>query len=126
MKVFTVLVTGSRHWNKFEVVYQMLLNLKKKYAQDGDVVLVVHGAAAGADCMAGDAADKLHLPCMSVPADWPKLGKKAGPIRNQLMLDLTHPNLVLAFHADLAQSKGTKDMVGRAKRAGIEVVLSKD
>jgi hypothetical protein len=33
------------------------------------------------------------------------------------------PDLVLAFHADLAHSKGTKHMVGIARKAGIPVEI---
>jgi hypothetical protein len=35
------------------------------------------------------------------------------------MLDQGRPDIVLAFHANISQSKGTKDMVERAKKAGI-------
>lgn len=58
----------------------------------------------------------------SHPADWNKYGKVAGPIRNSEMLKL-HPDidLVLAFHDDLSESKGTRDMVHKAQKAGIEV-----
>jgi len=37
------------------------------------------------------------------------------------MLDEGKPTYVLAFHDNLAESKGTKDMVTRAKKAGIPV-----
>jgi len=35
------------------------------------------------------------------------------------MLDQGRPDIVLAFHTNINQSKGTKDMVERAKKAGI-------
>ena len=48
------------------------------------------------------------------PAEWDKYGKAAGVLRNQQMLDDGHPDLVVYFHKDLENSKGTKDMVTRA------------
>lgn len=36
---------------------------------------------------------------------------------------LGQPDLVLAFHDNLSESKGTRDMVQRAKRAGVPVYL---
>jgi hypothetical protein len=54
-----------------------------------------------------------------VKANWEKYGKAAGPIRNQEMLEFGKPNLVLAFHNDIANSKGTKHMVSIAEKAGI-------
>ena len=40
------------------------------------------------------------------------------------MLELK-PDLVVAFHSDLERSKGTADMVRRARKEGIEVILVK-
>jgi len=53
------------------------------------------------------------------PADWETHGKAAGPIRNQRMLDEGRPDLVVAFPG----GRGTSDMVARAKRAGVEVMM---
>jgi len=50
-------------------------------------------------------------------ADW-KLGKKAGPLRNQRMIDEGRPDLVVAFPG----GKGTADMVRRAEAAGVKVL----
>jgi hypothetical protein len=41
--------------------------------------------------------------------------------RPEAMLRLTSPDLVLAFHPDITQSKGTKHMVGIAEAAGVPV-----
>jgi len=73
----------------------------------------------GADEGAYEAARDLHIPYMICWADWDRWGNKAGPIRNQEMLDRGRPNYALAFHDDLNKSKGTKDMVERLKKAGI-------
>lgn len=45
----------------------------------------------------------------------------AGGIRNKQMLNEGKPDLVIAFPTE--NSKGTWDMVRRAKRAGIETVV---
>jgi len=64
---------------------------------------------------------------MSFPADWKSYGKGAGPIRNQLMLDEGKPDLVLAFHNDISSSRGTADMIRRAKKHGISYeIISED
>ena len=56
-------------------------------------------------------------------ADWKKYGKLAGPKRNQQMLDEGMPDLVVAFHADIKNSKGTFDMVNRAEEKCLKVVV---
>ena len=81
--------------------------------------LVIHGAARGADVMAGSIAKNLEIPVRTFPADWERWGRKAGIVRNQAMLDVGKPDYVLAFHDDIQHSKGTGDMVGRAKAHGV-------
>ena len=58
------------------------------------------------------------------PALWDAHGKRAGPIRNRLMLQ-RHPeiDLVVAFHSTMSASKGTKDMVRVALGSGKLVEL---
>jgi hypothetical protein len=86
---------------------------------DGDVC-IVHGAAKGLDTIAGQVARELGYDVVPHEAEWSTYGRAAGPIRNQQMLE-ERPNLVLAFHDDLLSSKGTKDMVKRALKAGLHV-----
>ncbi len=118
-----VLVTGSRAWTDIETVYERLSQLPS-----GSIV--VHGACEGADTIAHAVAEQLGFTVRPYPARWKELGKRAGPIRNQHMLVAEHlPHapieLCLAFHDDLPNSRGTKDMVGRASDADIEVRVVK-
>lgn len=83
---------------------------------------IISGAAKGADTLAIDFAKYYNLPVLEYPADWKKYGKAAGAIRNQQMLDEGTPDLVVAFPG----GNGTKDMVRRAKKAGIKVIEVKD
>jgi hypothetical protein len=101
-----VLVTGSRDWETPQAVYQALDKLV------GKITKVIQGGAQGADCNG--------VECHTEHADWATHGKKAGPIRNQKMVDMK-PDLVLAFSYDLSVSRGTADCVRRAKAAGITV-----
>ena len=56
------------------------------------------------------------------PADWKANPRAAGPIRNRQML-AAKPDMVVAFHKDLATSRGTKDMVTIARKAGIPTLV---
>lgn len=58
-------------------------------------------------------------PCYEYKADWVKYGKRAGPIRNALMLKEQKPDLVVAFYPG---GNGTLNMVGLAKRRKVEVL----
>lgn len=86
--------------------------------QDHPDAVIVHGGAKGADRIADDLAWDYGFRTVVYAADWKTHGKAAGPIRNQQMLD-AGADLVLAF--PLPGSKGTLDMIHRAKRAGVDV-----
>lgn len=118
-----VLVCGDRNWANKESVFYELVNLLS-YELQGDEFVVITGACRGADWFAREWCE-LHqrTRLMEFPADWQKHGKAAGPIRNQQMLDEGVPDLVLAFHADITNSKGTLDMIHRANKARVPVHL---
>ena len=59
-----------------------------------------------------------------VPALWQTRHQGAGPQRNSIMLAL-EPHEVVAFHPDLKKSKGTKDMLKQAEKAGIKYKVVK-
>lgn len=123
-----VLICGDREWPKDDPTIGVLLSGLLGYAQSiWEDLYVIEGCARGADWQAHEwfngAHDGIHAIHDHVfhehfPADWKGLGKRAGPLRNQAMLDIGRPELVFAFHDNLEQSKGTADMVNRAKAAG--------
>ncbi len=117
-------MVGDRNWTDTKIIRRELSRFPKG-------TRVIHGAARGADEIAGRVATELGFEVMAFPADWPKYGRAAGPIRNQKMLeflmrqDPEEPKLVLAFHRNLGRSRGTADMVKRARSAGVEVKIIK-
>lgn len=112
-----ILICGDRNWNKKDETEKLLRYVLKP----GDVV--IHGAARGADQMAARIAKSMGLKVVPYPADWTKYRRGAGPIRNSEMLTKGKPEMVLALHADLENSKGTKDMTQKAMAAGVDTFL---
>ena len=115
-----VLVFGSRNWTDYQAV---LKGLRAELAK-GPIELVIDGQAPGADTCGHEAAVELGLPFQRFPANWSKYGRAAGPIRNQQMLDEGKPTLALGFHEDIANSKGSADMLRRLKRYGIKTRIN--
>lgn len=110
-----ILVCGGRDYYDEELVHQYLDALEP--------LVLIHGAARGADTFAANWAKdhvgkvtELAFPVSS--EDWARHGKRAGMLRNQAMLDEGGPNLVLAFFPG---GPGTRMMVELAQRAGVEV-----
>lgn len=106
-----VLVCGGREYNERSKLRRTLS------AVDG-ISVVITGGAPGADRLAEEWAKHQGIPTIRMEANWTKYGKKAGPLRNQWMIDLASPDLVVAFPG----GKGTSDMVRRARDAGLNVI----
>lgn len=112
-----ILVTGDRNWVHKDIIRQAFL---AKVPQGKHTL--IHGAARGADTLSGLVADSLGWSVTEVPAEWRKYGRAAGRVRNIKMLDMK-PDVVLAFHNNLTESKGTKHCVANALKRGIPVYL---
>lgn len=110
-----ILVTGSRKWTDGALIRFALGQFEGKHT-------LIHGGAKGADTMAGWVAKQMGWDVEVYPADWAKCGRSAGPIRNNQMLDL-EPDIVLAFHEDLENSKGTGHCVKEARKRGYDVKI---
>lgn len=82
------------------------------------VTVMIEGDARGADRLAGSWASNHDIPVMAFPVNWKRDGLRAGPLRNQQMLDEGRPDLVVAFPTG---GPGTADMIRRAKRQGFAV-----
>lgn len=114
-----ILITGSRHYADLETI--------KKHFVDIGPDIIVHGRALGADACAHFAAEEIGgIEIRPFPADWVQYGTKAGPIRNQQMIDVEHQKrepitICLAF--PMAESVGTWDCIQRCMAAGIDVEL---
>lgn len=129
-----LLVTGSRHWDRPDVIWESLDRIAAELAAAGDdELVVVHGACFPskrgpdgrfplesadylADLWCRRAGHPLKVRAERHPAKWKQLGKRAGRIRNASMVELG-ADLVLAFLRD--DSTGTTGCIELAERAGL-------
>ena len=118
-----LLICGDRDWSDQETMRKALLLLIDNCHREKEPLHIIHGDARGADKMAGELATKFRLKVTAYPADWEKYKKAAGPIRNTRMLNEGHPDAVLAFHNNIATSKGTANMLVQAAKRGIKTML---
>jgi hypothetical protein len=109
-----IVVCGSRNWNNQEVIKRRLSQLPRS-------ATIISGGARGADTLAIKIAAELGFERIGkVLAEWKKYGRAAGPMRNIRMLDMK-PDLVIAFHENLIESRGTAHTVREARLRGIPV-----
>lgn len=133
-----VLLTGSRHWDRPDVVWGVLDIIAENAAAIGDDELViVHGACFPskrgpdgrfplesadylADLWTRRAGHPLPVRPERHPANWRLHKKAAGPKRNQEMVNLG-ADVCVAFLRD--DSTGTTRCIEMAERAEIPVQL---
>jgi hypothetical protein len=108
-----VLVCGGREFKNRSFLFATL----DKFHADTPFDCVIHGAARGADTLAGDWAKERGVQLVVFPADWKRHGRIAGPLRNRQMLIHGKPDVVIAF----AGGTGTADMIAQARRARVPV-----
>jgi UDP-N-acetylmuramoylalanine-D-glutamate ligase len=125
-----ILVCGGRDYGNRE---ELFLILDRLHGATPFTVLI-HGGAKGADALAAAWAEARRVDTNAYPALWGDLSQpdalikhsrsgraydaRAGFRRNQTMLDLGKPDLVVAFPG----GSGTQDMVDRAKAAGVRMI----
>lgn len=118
-----VLICGDRNWTDKEAIKRVL----SAYPKD---TVVIHGGngtvdkktkkiVKGADMLADEAARELGLEVIVFKPNWARFGRGAGPMRNRDMLTEGCPTECIAFHHDIAKSKGTKNMVTQAREANV-------
>lgn len=125
-KPFTVIGTGSRRAERevWEPVAQdcvLVISTWLRRFRHVARPIMRQGEAPGVDQMWKRAGKELRWQSDPMPADWTALGKAAGPIRNQAMVD-KGADLCIGIVTTI-ESVGTRDCLQRAHLAGIPTLI---
>lgn len=113
-KQFRVIIAGSREFND----YKMLCEYCDKILSNiEDEIVIVSGAARGADHLGMCYADERGYKIQYFFPDWDKYGKSAGYRRNVQMAE--NADALIAFWD--GKSRGTKHMINIAEERGLPV-----
>lgn len=114
-----LIIAGSRSFIDFN-----LLKLETiKFIQEckSKDITIISGTANGADKLGERFAERFNLPVVRYPADWDTYGKRAGPIRNELMAkNATH---CIVFWD--GKSAGTTNMIQTANKYNLKLKIVK-
>lgn len=108
-------VNGSRGFNDPAYLDRNIRSIIHT-GQERNFKLIV-GGARGADTLAKEWAIKNNVDYIEIKAEWNRLGKAAGFVRNKIMIDQS--DMLLSFWD--GSSKGTKHTIDYAKDKGIPV-----
>lgn len=130
---YRVLVCGGRDYGKrwddhlssfvvdthaVHLLHKVLQEILDTRVPSENDLVIVHGAARGADSLASTWAKSKHIKELPFPADWSG-GNSGGIERNVKMLEDSEPNLVVAFPG----GRGTAHMVGLARKTRTPLVV---
>jgi len=114
-----LLVCGSRMWSDYGKVEEVL----ERVTAGVDEVVLVYGAARGADRMAAEVGRRRGWIIESHKAEWERAGRGSRMARNRRMLT-GKPDMVVVFLDERRRpSPGTNDMIRRAKEAGLHGLI---
>jgi len=111
-----IIVAGGRDFYNYELVKESLKAWVTNNAAQ-HTIIIISGAARGADRLGEQAGKELGYFIKQFPAQWEKYGRSAGYKRNDEMAK--HADVLLAFWD--GESRGTKHMIDTANRKGLEV-----
>lgn len=116
MIVLKLCICGTRDTpNAFEKVTRAFDWIMPTFVSLGaSSVQILSGMGGAVDLAACRLAVEKHGKAVEYPAEWSKFGKRAGPIRNELMAQ--DCDAVLAVWD--GRSRGTLDMIMRATKHG--------
>jgi hypothetical protein len=106
-----VIVAGGRDFDDYELLCRKLDIILKNQTE----VVIVSGAARGADTLGERYAKERGYPVHPFPALWNKYGRRAGFIRNAEMLN--YSDALVAFWD--GKSRGTAHMIKIAREKGL-------
>jgi hypothetical protein len=111
-----VIIAGGRDFDDYDYLECTLVDLFCPTSNYPNIE-VVSGTARGADTLGERFASDSATPVRQFKPDWETHGRVAGFIRNQDMAE--YADVLVAFWN--GESRGTRDMIDRALREGLEV-----
>lgn len=107
-----VAIVGSRDWTDHVAV--------RDYVYALDITdIVISGGAPGVDQFAQFYAEERGLGVLVYPALWSQYGKRAGPLRNKMIVE--HCDRVVAFWD--GSSPGTQNTISLAEQSNKPVLI---
>lgn len=123
MEELRIIIAGGRDFeNYFLLKTSVIEKISEKIPFPYEAV-IVSGMAKGADKLGVQFANEMGLKLYRFPAEWERLGKRAGYVRNVEMAKFAsegdNKGMLVAFWD--GKSKGTLHMINTAKKYGLEV-----
>ena len=116
-----LIVAGSRKFND-DFLLKCKIEWFLRYLETTiEGTIIISGTARGADQLGEKYAEENNMEVIRMPADWNKLGKRAGYVRNQEMAKKADACIVFWDE----ESRGSKHMIDIAQKEKIPLCVVK-
>ena len=105
------IIAGSRKCPHYHLVCQAVEEA------GWEITTVISGCAKGVDSLGEQYAVVHGIPVERHPADWNRLGRAAGPLRNHEMAQCAEALIAVLYSG----SRGTENMIQEARKAGLKI-----
>ena len=109
-------IVGSRDWVDRKVIFDFVGGL---YVG----TMVVSGDCRGVDRFVREAAAFFKMGFEGLPANWGKYGVGGGPVRNDVLVRFGLDVLVVFIKSNSVYGDGSSDVMRRACKFGVPVVI---
>lgn len=115
---YHILIAGTRSFDDYELMKKACDTAFPILSEIGNIV-IVSGAASGADRLGERYASEHNYKVLRFPADWNKYGKAAGPIRNAEMAAIA--DFFILFWD--GYSAGSENMLVNAQKHAVPGII---
>lgn len=116
-----LIVAGSRKFNDHFLLKCKIEWFLRYLETTTEGTIIISGTARGADQLGEKYAKENNMEVIRMPADWNKLGKRAGYVRNQEMAKKADACIVFWDE----ESRGSKHMIDIAQKEKIPLCIVK-
>ena len=117
---YRVIIAGTRDFDDYGLLCRHT-DYKLSVKRTERRIVIVSGAAKGADALGEQYARERGYKLVRYSADWEKYGKAAGPIRNDVMA--RNADALIAYWD--GRSPGTWNMIQTARNYGLKVSVKR-
>ena len=122
--MFKVIIAGSREFDDYDKLKEKCDKILSRKVKEGEEIIVVSGAARGADTLGEKYAEEKGYKVERYPANWNKYGNRAGYLRNKKMAEVS--NACIVFLCKDSENKGSKMMISIATEEKLLLRVIKD
>lgn len=128
-----LIIAGSRTFNDFSFLKEKVLDFIEEIIQDISITDIdcfkdwelIEGECEGTDLLGKRFGWEAGMTIREYPADWNRLGKKAGPIRNGQMAEYASQSKRGACIVFDGGGPGSANMIKQAKEYGLILKIIK-